>query len=90
MVQTAFENACKLIVEASVPAIIETVDCSVCHLNEILGSRIFDVRPLPVTKPVFDIYNSANAKLLKAKQNQFAANLEELKKRIFMGWQRIG
>lgn len=89
MLVTAFYNACKLTYETSVPIILETVDACVMHLNGVLASRGFDVQQLPMAKTLYDLYNCAYTKLLKAKLNKNATNLEQLKKRIFMGWRII-
>lgn len=89
MLINAFYSACKLTYETSAPVILETVDACVVHLNGVLASRSFDVQQLPMAKTLYDLYNCAYTKLLKAKLNKNATNLEQLKKRIFMGWRIV-
>ena len=86
MLVTAFINSCKLTYEATDNTILDLINNCVVRLNNVLKVRLFDVQLLPLAKTLYDLHDYANKKLLKLGLNDNAKNLEELKKRIFMGW----
>lgn len=84
-----FISSCKLICDTSDEIILNAVNASIIHLNNILATHTFNVKLRPLAKQVRDSYNSAYVKLLKAELTENTSNLEELRKRIFMGWSII-
>lgn len=86
MLVTAFFNTCKLTFEATDNTILDLINDCVVRLNGVLKARLFDVQLLPLAKTLYDLHDCANKKLLKLGLSDYAKNLEELKKRIFMDW----
>ncbi len=90
MLISAFLYSCKFTYEATDPTVLEALNSAVEHFCNVIASRKVRVQPLPMAKPLNDLYNSAYAKLLKNKLSENAANLERLKKSIFHGWTVVG
>lgn len=86
MLATAFYNTCKLTYEATDNTILDLINDCVVRLNNVLKARLFDVQLLPIAKTLYDLHDCVIMKLSKLGLNDNARNLEELKKRIFMGW----
>lgn len=86
MLVVAFLNTCKFTYEATDSTILEAINACVEQLNKVLSERGFEVQLLPIAKTLYDLYERANKKLLELGLDVNAKNLEELKRRIFMGW----
>ena len=84
-----FISSCKLICDTSDEIILNAVNASIIHLNNILATRTFNVKLLPLAKQVYDSYNLAIAKLLKAGLKENASQLERLRYRVFMHWTAV-
>ena len=89
MLVTAFLKSCKFLYETTDETIIEAIDSCVVMLNKGLASRSFSVQLLPIAPTLYKLFDCVNKKLLKAGLNNNAANLEELRRRIFLSWTRI-
>lgn len=86
MLIAAFLYSCKFTYETTDATILQAINACVERLNTVLASRGFAVQLLPLAKTLYDLYNCANAKLLKEGLKDNARNLEELRYRIFMHW----
>lgn len=84
-----FISSCELIIKASDEIILNAVNASIVHLNNILATRSFNAKLLPMAKHVYDLYNLAKTKLIKTGIRDNIPTIEELRKRIFMGWSII-
>ena len=90
MLIAAFLYSCKLTYETADATILEAINTCVVRLNTVLAHRGFTVQLLPLAKTLYDLYNCAYTKLIKAGLKENALNLEKLKKSIFHGWIAIG
>ena len=86
MLVSAFLYACRFTYETSDSTIFEAINACVERLNVVIASRGFAVQLVPLAKTLYDLYNCAHNKLLKAGLKENASQLEELRYRIFMHW----
>ncbi len=84
-----FISSCKLISKTSDEIILNAVNASIIHLNNILATRSSNAKLLPLAKQVYDSYNLAIAKLLKAGLKENASQLERLRYHVFMHWTAV-
>lgn len=86
---SAFYSSCKFIYEAIDPIMLDAINACIERLNKVLLTQKVTDQRIPLAKPLYDLYNRAYGKLLKEGRRDYAANLEQLRYRIFMGWQII-
>ena len=89
MLVVAFLYSCRFTYETKDPADLEAINACIERLNVVIASRGFSVQLVPMAKTLYDLYNCAHTKLLKAGLNENASQLEKLRYRIFMHWTAV-
>ena len=86
MLVVAFLYSCRFTYEFTDSTILEAINACVVRLNVVINSRGFAVQLVPLAKTIYDLYNCAHNKLIKLGLKDNAAQLEQLRYRIFMRW----